>query len=279
MLRRSVNVEVKMNRRFGVEARRSRRPAIRPQGAPLLKAALACALVLFLSPLAAQQNTQPAAQQATPQPPAPSAQQPGAGAQVHTGTSSGLNIDARLQNLLANHQYFRVASQLGQLPVDQAQFYRGILANRRNDLKTSVELLAPLVDQVTASGNTGVPADGSNSAGWSTAHEKLLRMALAEDYLRLGDWAKAAQAYQTLDTRLHAKLTPDEQDEIEMPLKLLPLAKDNPPTTVEPCAPFTAPGERGSPRPPRRSRLRRRALPRLDARSHRAFQSHRPFHR
>ena len=55
--------------------------------------------------------------------------------------------------------------------------------------------------------------------------EKLLRKALAEDYLRAGDWAKAAAAYETLELaaqrQAHAR---DEQDEIEMPLKLLPLA-------------------------------------------------------
>src|SRR5208337_2933723 len=68
--------------------------------------------------------------------------------------------------------------------------------------------------------------------------EKLVRKAVAEDYLRLGDWAKAAKAYQTLDSRLNAELTTDERDEIEMPLKLLPLDAANPPTTVEPCDPF-----------------------------------------
>jgi len=147
-------------------------------------------------------------------------QQPGAGAQVHTGTTSGLETDERLQNLLADHQFLRIESQLDQMPPEQAQFYRGILANRGNDLKRSVELLEPLIDQVAASGNV--------------AHEKLLRKALAEDYLREGDWAKAAKAYQTLDARLQGKLSADEQDEIEMPLKLLPLAAANPPMTVEP---------------------------------------------
>jgi len=151
-------------------------------------------------------------------------QQPGQGAQVHTGTSSGISIDARVENLLADHEYLRVEDELSQLPPEQARFYRGVLANRSNDLKTSIELLEPLVDQVTAGGNT--------------AHEKLLREALAEDYLREGDLAKAAMAYQTLDARLHDKLTPDELDQMEMPLKLLPLAKDNPPMTVEPCDPF-----------------------------------------
>jgi hypothetical protein len=213
------------------------------------------ALALFVSPLAAQQQAQQnvtepppqAAQQSTPQtgsqkepqarptsepesqapaaPPSSSEpQQPGAGTQLQTGTSSGLTLDARIENLLADHHYSRVAAQLDQLPPQEAQLYRGVLANRANDLKQSVQLLEPLVDAVAASGDT--------------AHEKLLRTALAEDYLRLGDWSKAANAYQSLDTRLHAKLTPDEQDEIEMPLKMLPLARDNPPTTIDPCDPF-----------------------------------------
>ena len=75
----------------------------------------------------------------------------------------------------------------------QAQFYRGILANRTNQLEQSVQLLEPLVDQVTASGDK--------------TREKLLRMALAEDYLRLGDWDKAGQAYRALDDRLHGALS------------------------------------------------------------------------
>ncbi len=106
---------------------------------------------------------------------------------MHTGTSSGLDADARMQILLADHQYLRMQSELDQLPPEQAQLYRGILANRDNDPKRSIALLEPLIDKVAASGDA--------------QHEKLLRKALAEDYLREGDWAKAAKAYQTLETR------------------------------------------------------------------------------
>ena len=218
-------------RRFA--ARSDRRLARLLPGAMLL---LAFAIAVPLCPIAAQQSAdrqgadKPGAQQPAPTTAAPesgttsNAQQPGAGAQMQTGRSSGLDTDARLQNLLADHQFLRIQSQLSQLPPDQAQFYRGILANRSNQLEQSVQLLEPLIDQVTASGDA--------------AREKLLRMALAEDYLRLGDWAKAGEAYQILDARLGAKLTASEQDEIEMPLKMLPLAKDNPPITVDPCQPF-----------------------------------------
>lgn len=114
--------------------------------------------------------------------------------------------------------------QLSQLPAEQAQFYRGVLANRDNNLEKSIELLEPLMDKVSASGDT--------------EQEKLLRKTLAEDYLREGNWAKAGLAYQALDSRLHASLSSDEQDEIEMPLKMLPLAKNNPPMTADACEPF-----------------------------------------
>lgn len=169
-----------------------------------------CALVLAVVPLYGQQT-------------AP--QQPAAGAQVYTGTSSGLDVETRLQNLLADHQFIRIEAQLGQLPPDEAQFYRGILANRKNDSKTSIQLLEPLVEKVTASGDK--------------VREKLLRKALAEDYMRSGDWSKAATAYQTLSERLQAQLSSDEQDEIELPLKLLPLAESRSPMIVEPCSLFS----------------------------------------
>ena len=146
------------------------------------------------------------------------------GEQVHTGVTSGLDAEARFERLLADHQFLRIEAQLEQMPPEQAQFYRGILANRNNDAKASIELLAPLVDKVAASGNS--------------AQEKLLRKALAEDYLRTGEMGKAAKAYAAYAARMQGHLTPEEQDEIELPLKLAPLAVANPPMTVEPYAPF-----------------------------------------
>jgi hypothetical protein len=201
--------------------------------------AYAAILLALTWPLAAQQPQAPAgapsAQQTSPpssnslsppaqEPASTKEQEPGAGAQVHTGTSSGLDAEARLRNLLADHQFARIAAQLDQLPAADAQFYRGILANRSNDSANSIRLLEPLLDAVTASGDK--------------VREKLLRKALAEDYLRSGDVAKAAQAYQALNTRLAGQLSSDEKDEIELPVKLLPLAQANPPMTVEPCEPF-----------------------------------------
>jgi hypothetical protein len=171
------------------------------------------AIALAVTSLRAQQ---------TP-PPASDAQQ-GQSEQVHTGTTSGLDSEARLEALLGDHQFIHIESELPQMRPDQAQFYRGILANRENHPKNSIQLLEPLVDKVAASGNI--------------AQEKILRKALAEDYLRTGDMAKAAEAYETLESRMRGHLSGDEQDEIELPLKLAPLAAANPPMTVEPYEPF-----------------------------------------
>lgn len=185
------------------------------------RAIAVCALALAAVSLGAQPTTR--AQQPAPADSTQN-QQPGAGAQVHTGTKSGLNAEARLRALLADHQFLQLETELDKMEPEQAQFYRGILANRNNDAKASIAALEPLVESVTASGDKG--------------EEKLLRKALAEDYLRLGDWSKAAKAYETLASRLEGTLSADERDEIEMPLKLLPLAKANPPMTVDPCDPF-----------------------------------------
>src|ERR1700679_3022813 len=197
-----------MSRVIGFAEPSKRRAAPMHFGA--LLTVVAFALAALSCPLAAQHPMQEHGPTRTAQ-----ENEPSAAMQQHVGTSSGLESEARMQNLLADHQYLRMRAQLGDLSPEQAQFYRGILANRTNQLEQSVQLLEPLADQVTASGDK--------------TREKLLRMTLAEDYLRLGDWDKAGQAFRAIDDRLHGVLSFAEQDEIEMPLKMLPLVKGNPP--------------------------------------------------
>src|SRR5580692_10731937 len=210
-----------MNRVIGFVVRNKQRAAPMHYVAQMavIRVAIAFALAALSCPLAAQHPLQ----EHGPTTIAPESKPPTA-SQQHAGSGSGLESEARMQNLLADHQYLRMQAQLGDLPPDQAQFYRGILANRTNQVEQSIQLLEPLVDQVTASGDK--------------TREKLLRMTLAEDYLRLGDWAKAGQAFQAVDDHLYGALSSSEQDEIEMPLKMLPLVKGNPPITADPCEPF-----------------------------------------
>ena len=172
---------------------------------------------------------------------------PGTGTQVRTGSvvgnSSYEDLIRRLSALLSDHQFLEMEKLLqdsdnaaadspAKLTQQQSQLYRGILANRENKPQESIHLLEPLVEQL--------------KSDVSAPEETMLRKALAEDYLRAGDWAKAATAYQNLSDHLNNRgsLSPDEKSEIELPLKLLPLVAGYPRMTVEPGDPFALPYDR-----------------------------------
>ena len=173
----------------------------------------------------------------------PSGQQPGSSSQVQTGsvlgTGSNQSLLSRIAALLSDHQYpeiERMTEDSGDagtsLTPQQKQMVRGVLANRENKPEESIKLLQPLLDELERS-KTAQPAE-----------EKLLRKALAEDYLRMGDFSQANQAYLDLEYRLAASMMPEERDEIELPIKLLPLAIHNPKMTVEAGDAFVLPYDR-----------------------------------
>jgi predicted aspartyl protease len=178
-----------------------------------------------------------------PQPQAPPAQvQVGAGAQIRTGSVLGQANSStdlpRIETLLQDHQYIALEALLNtpnaesSLTQPELDLFRGVLNARQNNLATSIRLLQPLADSLGTPGQTAV----------APAYVKFLRRTLAEDYLRLGDLHKAAAGYAALASQ--TTLTPEEQDTLELPLKLLPLVADNPPMTVEYGNPFSIPYDR-----------------------------------
>ena len=190
----------------------------------------------------------PELSQPAPQTTAP--ESPDTAAQVRTGSklSDIQDLVSRLSALLSDHQVPEMEELLedsekapagtpGKLTQSQAQFFQGVLANRENKPEESIKLLAPLVAQLNA-------ADATSALQGLGNQEKLMRKTLAEDYLRLGDWPKAAEAYRNLEAKLGASFTADERDELELPLKLLPLIAAYPPMTVEAGEPFTLPYDR-----------------------------------
>ncbi|MFC5864507.1 retropepsin-like aspartic protease [Acidicapsa dinghuensis] len=173
--------------------------------------------------------------------PAPQpSQQPGRAADVRTGSEFGtLSLLNRLERLLADHDFHEMQQVLedsdsdshsSSLTPDQKQLFRGVLANRENKPEESIKLLQPLLDKL----RTSQP----------TEEEKLLRKSLAEDYLRAGRWAEANQAYLEYEYRFSKTLTKDERSDIELPIKLLPLVRENPPMAIEAGEPFTLPFDR-----------------------------------
>jgi hypothetical protein len=169
-------------------------------------------------------------------------QQPGTGTQVRTGSQFGeISFINRLSRLLGDHQFAEMQNLLdtpddaasgsaARLTPEQKQLFRGVLANRNNKPQESIDLLEPLLAKIKS---TDHPPE-----------EKLLRKALAEDYLRAGDYKQANQAYLEYEYKFGGSLTPDERAEIELPVHLLPLVRDFPPMTVEPGAPFKLPYDR-----------------------------------
>jgi hypothetical protein len=226
--------------------------------APVRCAISCCGLGLLLGAVAtarAQDSVKPdpaaTAQPAQNQQPAPGStapQLPGAGAQVRTGSQFGdgdKSLVNRLARLLADHQFLEMEDLLGaadnaapdapgRLTSEQKQLFRGVLANRENQPQESIRVLEPLLQSQIAGQKGTAPMP----------EEKLLRKTLAEDYLRAGDWPKANQAYLEFEFRLGGGLSPEERDEIEAPVKLLPLVIANPPMTVEAGDPFVLPYDR-----------------------------------
>jgi Aspartyl protease len=217
-----------------------------------MQRAISCILYASLAALAplstqAQESPKPAPPKPAQTTPAPQSDQkePGTNTQVQTGSVLGTgsaSLFTRLAALFRDHQILEAeklledsdattaAEKSGKLSPQQAQLYRGILANRENKPQDSIRLLEPLLASLKSTNNP--------------PEEKLLRKTLAEDYLRAGELAKANQAYLEYEYRFGGSLTQDEKAEIELPVHLLPLAIANPPMTVEPGEPFALPYDR-----------------------------------
>jgi hypothetical protein len=197
----------------------------------------------------------------TDQTPAQQPQAPGTSATVRTGSQLGQGGDesfsSRLERLLTDHQFGDMETLLAEpdaedsaatapkpgqparLTHQEKQFFQGILANRENKPEDSIRLLEPLVAALSSSSTTS-----PDPAQPKPEQEKLLRKTLAEDYLRAGDWSKAAAAYQAFNAKLGSTLSADEKAEIELPLNLLPLVVNYPVMTVESGEAFVLPYDR-----------------------------------
>lgn len=144
-------------------------------------------------------------------------------------------LTASLEALLADHQYLLLEQQLGAPDTPDTpdtRFLRGLLLNRKNKPAASIQLLEPLADQFEKNGNK------------EKAQE--LRKTLAQDYLRIENYAKAARAYQLLLARYENTLTADEKEEMQLPMALLPLLSSAPAQTVDAPDSFRIPTERDS---------------------------------
>ena len=206
-----------------------------------LLAPLPCLSQLLPSPV---QEPKPAPAQPTPALPDTtpirddSDNQPHADMQVRTGSvlsgAQQATDTLRLTNLLDDHQYLGLESLLQapiatQLTPTDRSLLKGVLAARENRPHDSIAELASVVANLP-------------SHPLPPQTEKLLRRTLAEDYLHLDDFSNASENFNSLARS--PSITPEELDEIELPLKMLPLVAQNPGMTVEYGDPFSIPYDR-----------------------------------
>lgn len=132
---------------------------------------------------------------------------------------------AQLQALVETRQYLSLESGIAntRLEVSDAAFFRGILANRRNRLRDSIDLLEPLAAKLAVA-----------PASW---REKELLASLADDYSKIFEYARSEATFAKLLQRYGAALTKREHRNFSNRLSEMHLLRAAPPQTLEKTSP------------------------------------------
>jgi len=132
---------------------------------------------------------------------------------------------ARLQSLVETRQYLSLENGIAstRLEVAEAALFRGILANRRNRLRDSIDLLEPLAAKLAAA-----------PASW---REKELMTTLADDYSKTFEYARSEATFSKLLQRYGASLTKREHRNFSNRLSEMHLLRAAPPQTLEKTSP------------------------------------------
>lgn len=132
---------------------------------------------------------------------------------------------AQVQSLVETRQYLSLESGIAntRLEVADAALFRGILANRRNRLRDSIDLLDPMAAKLAAA-----------PASW---REKELLATLADDYSKTFEYARAEATFSRLLQRYGASLTKREHRNFSNRLSEMHVLRAAPPQTLEKTSP------------------------------------------
>ena len=126
----------------------------------------------------------------------------------------------RLETWVQQRDYLRLEQSPGQnLPPEDADFFRGIMANRKNRITESIRLLQPLTTELAAQPPT-----------WR--EQELLRT-LADDYSKNFDYAKSADTYAALLKRYDKALPPEQRRTASERQVAMQILRTSPKQTVE----------------------------------------------
>jgi predicted aspartyl protease len=130
------------------------------------------------------------------------------------------NLD-RLYSVVRNREYNVLESSIfdSQLSADDAALFRGILANRKNRLRDSIQLLAPMA-----------PVLATAPPSW---REQELMTTLGDDYSKVFEYGKAEAMFAALLKRYGRSLSGHERRTINERMREMQLLRAAPPQTVE----------------------------------------------
>ena len=131
-----------------------------------------------------------------------------------------------LDQLVEQREYPELERVLPAASLDQLSrdYFEGVLANRRNELQGSIDLLQPLIPKLKA-GNPHRAAVALRS--------------LADDYVKMFRYAEADRSYGELLSSYAGEYRAGDRQSLEDDAKTVHLLKDAPPQTVEMNGTFT----------------------------------------
>lgn len=125
-----------------------------------------------------------------------------------------------LERLLQQKRYLELERSIDQqLSPEESAFFRGIMANRKNQVEESIRLLAPLAPKLAA-----------QAPSWR--EQEVLRT-LADDYSKTFEYAKSADTFSTLLKRYGKALSRQEHRTASDRRDEMRLLRSAPPQTVE----------------------------------------------
>jgi hypothetical protein len=141
-------------------------------------------------------------------------------------TRTGASV---LQSLLDKKQYLELdmALRQGTIAQEDAVFFRGVLANRKNQVQQSIQILLPMARKLTHSA--------------PSVRERDVLLTLADDYAKLFEYSKAEAEFAALLRRHGRSLNRKQRVNVSDRLKEMRVLRSAPLQTLEQSASFTLP--------------------------------------
>jgi Aspartyl protease len=131
-----------------------------------------------------------------------------------------------LDLLLEQRKYLKLETALTKTPLapDTRAFFKGVMANRRNRASDSIQLLRPLIIDLSKT---------------NRKHAVVALSTLADDYEKIFYYAEAADTYADLAKNYVKDMSPEELGRVRKEAARWNLLRDAPPQTAIVNAPFT----------------------------------------